>query len=183
MMELTAPEKQYRTIVIDPPWPGPGATPAFDAAAATKRVPLSLIPYATMTGIQIASLRVPEFSTDDAQCFIWATTRGLGDAFLLLQGWGFKYRGLFVWSKPVGLGRHMRHDSEFLLWGGKRGAPLVAPKDCPPQTHHWPRRKHSEKPAEAYALIARLSPAPRIDIFARKPHKGFDAFGNELAND
>ena len=50
----------YRTIVIDPPWPGPGECPAFDSAGAGVR----LIPYSTMTGSQVAALRVRELAAD-----------------------------------------------------------------------------------------------------------------------
>lgn len=173
--------RRYKTIVIDPPWPGPGAVPAFDAvktgqATLTK----NLIPYATMTGIQCAALSVDAIAADDAQLFIWATSRSMGDAYLLLQLWAFKYRGLFVWQKPLGMGRHMRHECEFLLWGGRRGAKLVEPKNCPRQTHHWKRpRAHSEKPAEAYAMIRELSPGPRLDIFARQKRPGFTPWGNQ----
>lgn len=42
------------------------------------------------------------------------------------------------------------------------------------------RRKHSEKPDVFYANILKVTNAPRIDIFARKRHYGFDAWGNEV---
>lgn len=171
---------RYRTIVIDPPWPGPGEVPAFSSAIVSGAVPITILPYTTMSGIQVAALRVPEIAAPDAQLFLWATTRSLGDAYLLCQTWGFRYRGTFVWKKQLGLGRHMRHDSEFVVWGGRRGAPLVEPKRCPAQTQHWPKpRRHSEKPGEAYALFAELSPPPRIDIFARQAREGWDRWGNE----
>jgi N6-adenosine-specific RNA methylase IME4 len=170
--------EKFRTIVIDPPWPGPGECPAFDAAGASVR----LIPYSTMTGSQVAALRVSDLATDDAQLFIWATSRSVADAQLLMQLWAFKFRGLFVWLKPgLGMGRHVRSQCEFLLWGGRRGSPLVDPPRCPRQVHQWPKpRRHSEKPAEAYEMIAQLSPGPRIDIFARQNRPGFEAWGNEV---
>jgi len=178
--------QKYRTIVIDPPWPGPGACPAFDehsrlSPAANPRIRRDLIPYHTMTGVQCAALRIRELAAADGQVFIWAPSRNVGDAFLLLQLWAFRYRGLFVWIKPLGLGRHMRSQAEFLLWGGRRGAPLVRPRECPHQLQRWPKpRRHSEKPPEAYAMIAALGPAPRLDVFARRRHEGFDAFGDEI---
>lgn len=167
---------KYKTIVIDPPWPGPGATPAFDAQR-----PLRLIPYHTMTGIQVAALRIREHAEEDAQLFIWATSRSVGDAFLLAQLWAFSFRGLFVWKKPLGLGRHVRSEAEFLLWAGRHGAPLVEPTDCPHQVHEWKKpHGHSEKPEGAYDMIRELSHAPRLDIFARKRRDGFDAWGDDL---
>lgn len=167
----------YRTIVIDPPWPGPGDAPAFNAQGS-----LGLIPYATMTGIQVAALRVPDLAAPDCQLFLWATSRSLGDAALLAQSWAFHFRGLFVWLKPgLGLGRHVRNQCEFVWWGGRRESPAVIPTNCPRQVHEWPAtRKHSEKPPEAYALFADLSPGPRLDIFARQARPGFEPWGNEL---
>jgi N6-adenosine-specific RNA methylase IME4 len=171
--------KQYMTIMIDPPWPGPGATPAFDPDKKGK-VPVSIIPYSTMTGIQCACLRVREIAHHQAQLFLWTPSRNIGDAFLLVQYWGFNYRALFTWMKPPGLGRHARHCVEFLIWAGRPGARLVEPKKCPLQVQHWPKpKRHSEKPPEAYDLIRSLTDGPRIDIFARQARPGFEPWGNE----
>lgn len=174
--------RKYRTIVIDPPWPGPGSAPAFDARVETgsRKMRLNLIPYSTMTGVQVASMQIPRVAADDAQLFIWCCNRSVCDAFLLGQLWAFKFRGLFVWKKPLGLGRHVRSECDFLAWFGRRGAPLVKPKDCPRQIHEWPRpKRHSEKPAEAYDLIRKLSAGPRLDIFARQARPGFTPWGNQ----
>ena len=166
---------KYNTIVIDPPWPGPGESTAFNGHT-------RFIPYATMTGIQIAAMPIREITSPRAQLFIWAGSRGLGDAYLLAQSWGFRYRSLFIWHKPLGLGLHVRHQCEFLLWAARKGAPTKRiGTRCPLQIHHWPRRAHSEKPKEAYELIRSLSDAPRLDLFARQQHRGFTSWGNELA--
>ncbi len=169
-----APRGHYRSVVIDPPWPGPGASPSLRGGAKQR-----LIPYSTMTGIQIASLPVGEIASPDAKLFIWATSRSVGDAFLLCQSWGFGYAGLLVWKKPPGLGMHVRHECEFVVMGRRQGAYQQAPRDTPRQVHEWPRGAHSEKPEEAYALFRKISVGPRIDIFNRRPIPGFDRFGNE----
>lgn len=168
---------RYKTIVIDPPWPGPGECPAFDGHRENR-----LIPYATMTGSQVAALRVPDLATPDSSLWIWATSRTVADAQLLMELWAFKFRALFVWLKPgLGMGRHCRHQCEFLLWSARRMAPLVDPRRCPRQVHQWPKpRRHSEKPTEAYDFIRGLSDAPRLDIFARQHRPGFAAWGNQL---
>jgi N6-adenosine-specific RNA methylase IME4 len=105
-MSPKLPAHSYRTIVVDPPWPGPTEHRSQKGGAVT------LIPYKTMTGIQLAAITLP----------------------------------------------------------------------APQQTHEWPRpKRHSEKPAEAYAMIAERSPGPRIDLFARQSRPGFEAWGNESA--
>lgn len=169
----------YRTIVIDPPWEGPGATPNFKGKDRGPSV--SLIPYQTMKGVELARMRVGDIATPDGQLWIWTTSRSVGDAQSLAQLWGFNYRALFVWKKKgLGMGRHARSQCEFLLWAGRKGARLVKPKECPPQVQEWPNpRAHSAKPAQAYTFMAGLSDAPRIDIFARQTRQGFDKWGNQ----
>jgi len=170
--------ESYKTIVIDPPWPGPGGAPTFKRGGAKH---WGVLPYSTMTGIQLAALKLEQLAHAESQLWLWATNRNIGDAFLLIQLWGYRYRGLFVWLKPVlGMGRHMRSQCEFLLWASRKGARLVEPKECPRQIQQWPNpRAHSEKPAEAYEFIRGLSDPPRCDMFARQARAGFDAWGNE----
>ena len=45
------------------------------------------------------------------------------------------------------------------------------------------RGKHSRKPDVFYEILAQNTQAPRIDIFAREEHSGFDAWGNEVERD
>lgn len=166
------PAKHYRTIAIDPPWPGPGEHRSIKGGGVT------IIPYSTMTVIQLAAMRIMDIATDDAQLWMWTTSRNFVDAGLLMQLWGFRYAGLFIWKKQPNLGPWIRHDSEFLMRGYLPGAKIVLP--APVQTHEWPRpKRHSEKPPEAYRMIEQFSPGPRIDIFARQPRPGFDAWGNQ----
>ena len=39
---------------------------------------------------------------------------------------------------------------------------------------------HSEKPTEIHARIERLVAGPYVELFARKPVPGWDAWGNEV---
>ena len=45
-----------------------------------------------------------------------------------------------------------------------------------------PSKGHSVKPVEFYELLERISPGPRLDMFARSPHEGFDGWGTEQHN-
>lgn len=42
------------------------------------------------------------------------------------------------------------------------------------------RRAHSVKPEEMRRMIEKVSYAPRIELFAREKHEGWDAWGNEV---
>lgn len=140
-----------------------------------------VMPYQTMTGVSLAAMRIGEMAADDAQLFLWAPSRSLGDAWLLIGLWGFRWRGLFIWKKQLGMGLHIRHQAEFVLWAAKKGAKSPIGKDCPHQIQEWSKpARHSEKPQAAYDFFASLSPPPRIDIFARQRRPGYDAWGNEI---
>jgi N6-adenosine-specific RNA methylase IME4 len=39
---------------------------------------------------------------------------------------------------------------------------------------------HSQKPDEFYDIIRRVTEGPRIDVFSRSAHEGFEACGNEV---
>ena len=43
-----------------------------------------------------------------------------------------------------------------------------------------PVTEHSEKPDEVYRRIERLYPAPRLELFARKPREGWTVWGDEV---
>ena len=50
----------------------------------------------------------------------------------------------------------------------------------PPSVIISPRREHSRKPDEAYALIERMYPKlPKIELFARDAREGWAAWGNQ----
>jgi N6-adenosine-specific RNA methylase IME4 len=46
----------------------------------------------------------------------------------------------------------------------------------------WPRGRHSEKPGAFYDLVERVSPGPRLELFARTQRLGWDTWGNEALN-
>src|SRR3989304_4391963 len=91
-----------------------------------------------MGGRAVAALPTPEIAARDANLFLWAIARSIADAFLLVQLWGFSYRGLLVWRKPLGLGLAMRHECEFLLWGARSGARRPATGKAIRQIPHGP---------------------------------------------
>jgi N6-adenosine-specific RNA methylase IME4 len=107
----------------------------------------------------------------------------LHTAFHLIQIWGFHYTNTIVWNKKDGLCYNGFHNTlEFVLhaYKGKTGLCFKSPLE----TYFEAKRiKHSQKPDKFYALLREVTKDPRIDIFARKRHFGFDAWGNQVEKD
>ena len=181
------PPGGYKTIVVDPPWPchvswGKAADKGVQAhTQVADRYPL-------MSVKEITRLPMSWLTADTAHLFVWATQRFLPDALNILPWWGFRYGFTMTWHNPGGpqnIGYPM-YNAEFVVYGhrGKRCGKANTPgfldtKDFP-VCFNAPRGRHSEKPAEFYELIERVTPGPRIDLFARKRHPGFDAWGDEV---
>ena len=184
---------RYRCILIDPPWPEHGG--GKSKRGADRHYPL-------MSVRRIKALPVGDLAEADAHLWAWATSNYLDDAIDCGRAWGFRYIGCRPWVKaeassitspdglsevPIwkpqkpGLGQYMRCDAEFLLLFA-RGQALV-PKFKPRQTIYAPRGRHSEKPACVYADIERMSPGPRLEMFARARREGWHAWGNEVESD
>lgn len=173
------PPGPYRTIVADPPWryddhlPGPGR-------GAEKH-------YATLTVDEICALPVGALAATDAHLYLWVPNAFLEDAYRVARAWGFNPKQTLTWVKVrkdgtdlrIGMGRMLRNATEHALVCTRgRLAPQVRNA---PNVVFAERREHSEKPAEAYDLIRQVSPASRIDLFARQAHEGFDGWGWEYA--
>jgi len=188
---------KYKTILIDAPWPEHGG--GKSKRGADRHYPL-------MSVRRIKALPVGDLAEADAHLWAWATSNYLDDAIDCGRAWGFRYIGCRPWVKAdlrdvlippgpqsnggeclaaipqnPGLGRYMRCDAEFLLLFA-RGQAMV-PEFKPRQTIYAPRGRHSAKPACVYSDIERMSPGPRLEMFARARREGWAAWGNEVESD
>lgn len=173
-MSIPFPNKKYRTIVFDPPWP------------AVENGTKNGIPYETMDLTEIERLlrcSISQLTESHAYIYIWFTNSMLPNIERIAKYCKIKYKSTITWCKPYGLGRPPYSATEFLVYFS-RGSPLrphIKGQDRPLNhfsTTHKP--KHSEKPDEAYKLIERISSGPYIDMFARKQRDGWDVWGNEI---
>ena len=129
-----------------------------------------------MTLADIAGLSVGDMLADDAFVFLWTTQKFLPDAFPILAGWGVKYRFTMVWHKPGAYQAFNlpQFNCEFVLVGAKGN-----PRFLETKAFNAPRAGHSVKPDEFYALLRRVAPEPRLDMFNRREIEGFEGWGNE----
>jgi N6-adenosine-specific RNA methylase IME4 len=169
---LMATGTKFSTIYADPPWLyGNQGT-----RAATGNH------YSGMSVAEIAALPVAELAAPNAHLHLWTTNGFLFDAPRIMDAWGFSYKSCFVWVKPdFGMGNYWRVAHEFLLFGIRGSAPfqdrgLIS-------WGEYGRGPHSTKPAEIRDLIERASPAPRLELFARRVAPGWTVWGDNIERD
>lgn len=160
----------FGCIYADPPWKygNQGTRAATDNH------------YQTMSLDEIAALPVASLAADDAHLHLWTTNAFLFDAKRIIEAWGFTYKSCFVWVKPqMGIGNYWRVSHEFLLLG-VRGSCSAADRSL----MSWaeiPRSRHSRKPERVREMVERMSPGPRLEMFARVSSPGWTSWGNEVS--
>jgi len=123
---------------------------------------------------------------DQAHVYIWAVAQHVDWAYDVASAWGAEPIILLTWKKPgVGTG-HFQCNTEHVLVarkGNRIGNPFGQGGRHAPATNgtlfEWPRARHSEKPREFFDLVERLSPSPRLEMYARGPRDGWTVWGNQ----
>ena len=147
------------------------------------------------------------FNPDREGChlWIWVTNNYLPCGLWLMEALGFRYLTNWAWVKaekytpaeelpPVcytlqrpGLGQYSMGQHELLLFGtcGKAMKPSCGDRPrtalmAPRPTGEDGKMIHSAKPSEAIRMIERVSPGPRMEMFAREKRAGWAVWGNEV---
>lgn len=163
----------FRVIAIDPPW-------QYDKRPddVTHRARLD---YPPMTIEAICALPVAELAEEDCVLWLWTTNAHiLREAPRCLDAWGFREKTILTWAKDqMGVGDWLRGQTEHCILA-IRGRPVVnLTRETTLLTA--PRREHSRKPEEFYALVEALCPGSKLEMFARAPRKGWASWGAETA--
>lgn len=161
----------YRTILADPPWD----IQQKGTRGAGRHYPL-------MGVEEIKALPVNDLAEADAHLWLWTTNAALEEAYQVARSWGFTPRSLLTWVKPhYTLGNYLRNATEQVIFATRGKAPIRFHGQAT-----WlfaPLQDHSHKPEELYDIIERCSPGPYLELFARRPRHGWDAWGNQVASD
>lgn len=165
----------YRCILADPPW-------RFDDRGSRIAPDFEGRHYETMSLAEIIGLGplVEGWAATSAHLWLWAPNAFVldGSAQLVMRCWGFEPKQMATWCKPrIGMGHWMRNTTEQLLLGLKG---RLGPVELIVPTHFkGPVGRHSEKPEQSYQHVERVSPGPRLEMFARAARRGWDSWGNQ----
>lgn len=186
--DLIRAGKKFSVIYADPPWQfkvysgkGKDRSAEHHYAAAENGESFQTID-------EIKAMPMAELAAEDCALFLWGVWPELPGALEIIKAWGFKYKtSAFVWVKETknsngdhwGMGYWTRANSEPCLLATK-GSPQRLAKDVH-QIIRAPVSEHSRKPDEAAARIERLVSGPYLEIYARRPMKGWTTWGIEIA--
>jgi N6-adenosine-specific RNA methylase IME4 len=176
-MRMDFPTKQYRTILIDPPWKQP-LVGRFYRRSKTATV----LPYETMSMQEILELPIQNISEPGTHIWLWTTNRLLHDAFHVIEAWGFKYLNTITWVKPSGVGAWFANTTQHLIFAYNKKCIFQKARYRPTHLFTSIPKRHSEKPSQFYDLIESISIEPRIELFARNRRDGWDAWGDQVPN-
>lgn len=169
----------YRTIVADPPWQ---PRMAITNGGAPKASPQ--LRYNTLSVQDIIALR-PKIAPQ-AHLYLWAVAQHVDWAHQVAYAWGAEPVILLTWKKPgIGTGRFQCNTEHVLVAraGNRIGNPFGQGGRHNPATNgtlfEWPRGCHSQKPREFFDLVERISPGPRLEMYARGPRDGWAVWGDQ----
>ena len=175
-------------ICADPPW-------TFKTWSSKGKGRSPEQHYDCMSMEDLCALPVIDLLSDDALLFLWTTFPLIFDAPRLALAWGFaQYSGSgFVWVKTNktkeglswGLGYGTRKNAECCLVF-KRGNGIKRVDAGVHEVIMSPKRKHSQKPDDAYTRIEKLygnNLINPVELFARERRDGWYVWGDEVVND
>jgi len=181
--------KQYKTIVVDPPWPykggGPVGTGGRGKGFERARPSCSSVSiYGSMSIEELKRLRINEIAAERSHLYLWTTNSFILEAHELLKAWGFTYKTMLTWTKVKDdgspsskTGYYFRSATEHVLFGVRGNMPLMVTEVVSNAMLHR-RLPHSVKPDAFYSMVEEVSMAPRLDVFGRRRRKGWDIFGS-----
>lgn len=170
---------EYRTFLLDPPWPERGGgkikrgADKHYALLNVKEMPRVILGSGVFT------------PAANAHLYMWVTNNYLPAGLWLGETLGFTYKTIVTWGKQrISIGQYFRGKTEHMLFftRGRGLAPDVCTDSKSLSTlleNAQHDRKHSRKPVEAYELIEARSKGPRLEMFAREQRDGWERWGFE----
>lgn len=181
---------KYQVILADPPWHYNNRKTGGERKNKTKFGGGAMKHYPLMKDSELLGMAdfISTLADNNCALFMWTTMPRLDFGIELLKAWGFRYAtNAFTWVKTssktgsfiYGPGYYTASNTEVVLLG-VRGSMEPVKKMAPSVIKH-PRLEHSRKP-DIHGTIDEMYPsAKKIELFARRPYEGWDAWGNEIS--
>jgi N6-adenosine-specific RNA methylase IME4 len=181
MFDPRLPQGPFGVVLADLPL-------AFDAWSAKGEGPRSPQAHYNCTALdQLCALPVQEIMAPNSALFLWIPWPWMEIVpWRLMPAWGCKYSGhAWTWVKfnPVtekfafGCGYSTRKNLEPCLLG-LRGNPRRLSRSVR-DFILAPKRAHSQKPDDQYAMAEALYPGPYLELFARQSWPNWTAWGDQ----
>jgi N6-adenosine-specific RNA methylase IME4 len=166
----------FKAIVVDPPWEYNDQGSRIGASRH----------YETLSVETLMSLPIAELAAaDGCHLYLWVTNSFMRVGLSLLDSWGFEEKTIITWVKEsrggkvnYGFGHYFRNATEHMIFAVRGSLPTLY--NDQPNVLFSGRSRHSQKPESAYRVIERMSPGPYLELFSRKPRKGWVVWGNEV---
>lgn len=176
---------QFRVFYVDCPWTyGDYQT---GAAGAKEH-------YPGMSVDELMKLPIAAHAQKNAVMFFWVTSPMLYYAsdpalgpnpYRVLRAWGFEPKTGMVWDKVKhNFGNYVSVRHEHLIIATRGSCTPDRPTPMPDSVITEQRTDtHSEKPQIFRKVIEKLYDGPYVELFARKPVKGWTTWGNQVLSD
>ncbi len=182
IQNLPGIDRQFATILADPPWRFTNRT--GKVAPEHER----LRRYGTMSLEEICAMPVSAHAKDMAHLYLWVPNALLPWGLQVMDAWGFQYKTNLVWYKVRkdggpdgrGVGFYFRNVTELLLFGTRGKMRTLQPGRRQVNLYASRKREHSRKPSGIYRIVESCSPGPYLELFAREPRKGWVMWGDEV---
>lgn len=171
---IALPAGPFDVILADPPW-------AFRANSDEKPGKGARRHYPCMPLEDICALPVAPIAARTALLLMWVTVPFAAAADEVIRAWGFRYKSQLVWPKSrIGTGYWARNQHELLLIATRGRYPCPRPALFPTSIIPGAQREHSRKPEWPLDVLDRRLPdARKLEMFARRPRRGWEVWGNQ----
>jgi N6-adenosine-specific RNA methylase IME4 len=102
-----------------------------------------------------------------------------------MRAWGFQLKTTLVWDKVTaggrpafGAGHYYRGAHELVLFGVRGRCAALSRSER--TRFEGQVGRHSQKPELLQDMADRVSPGPRLELFARRRRPGWTCWGNQL---
>ena len=184
VIDIKQPHKPYEVVWNDAPWQqSKGGKKAVRPNS--SGLPLD---YQTQTLDEIKEYLAMVNTTENAVLFLWTIEKYLVDAQRIAEELGWKLHIRMIWDKTNGPcpAYTVSFTHEYMLWmyRGKFTPIDERMRGKIDSVFREPVKRHSQKPEVAYKIVESFYPTQRkLEMYARQPRKGWDAFGNEVQDD